>query len=57
MARYIGPCILEFVEETLGSLGLALNRDKTSIVNLNRIGSSLDFLGFTLKGYKCDSSK
>jgi len=49
MARYIGPRIHGFVEETLGGLGLILNRDKTSVVDLKERGSSFDFLGFTFR--------
>lgn len=49
MARYIGPRIHGFVDRTLGDLDLILNRDKTTIVNLNKPGSSIDFLGFTFR--------
>jgi len=49
MARYIGPRIHAFVDRTLGDLDLILNRDKTTIVNLKRAGSSFDFLGFTFR--------
>ena len=49
MARYIGLRIHAFVDKTLGELDLILNRDKTSIVNLNKPGSSIDFLGFTFR--------
>ena len=49
MARYIGPRIHAFVDRTLGDLDLILNRDKTTIVNLEETGSSFDFLGFTLR--------
>ncbi len=49
LARYIGPRIHAFVDETLGELQLVLNRDKTSVVNLNEPGSSFDFLGFTFR--------
>lgn len=49
MARYIGPRIDAFVDKTLEDLGLILNRDKTTTVNLNDPGSSIDFLGFTFR--------
>lgn len=49
MARRMDPRLTDFVEETLGSLGLTLNRDKTTIVHLNQPGGSLDFLGFTFR--------
>jgi len=50
LARYIGPRIIEWVEEKLeGDLGLKVNRDKTSIVRVERRGEALDFLGFTLR--------
>lgn len=50
LARYIGPRIKEWVEEKLeGDLGLEINRDKTSIVQMGEEGSRLDFLGFSLR--------
>jgi len=50
LARYIGPRIIEWVEEKLeGDLGLSVNRDKTSIVRMGEGGEALDFLGFTLR--------
>ena len=50
LARYIGPRIIEWVEEKLeGDLGLKVNRDKTSIVRMGKRGEALDFLGFTLR--------
>jgi len=49
LVRRMNSWITDFVGETLGSLGLTLNRDKTSIVNLNQPGGSLDFLGFTFR--------
>ena len=49
LARYQGSRLVRFIEETLeGRLGLVLNRDKTTIVDLNA-GESLDFLGFTFR--------
>ena len=50
LARYIGPRIIDWVEEKLeGDLGLKVNRDKTSIVRMDKRGEALDFLGFTLR--------
>ena len=49
MARYQGARIDEWVSYRLEDwLGLTINRDKTSVVNLKR-GDSLDFLGFTFR--------
>jgi RNA-directed DNA polymerase len=50
LARYIGPRITDWVRDTLeGQLALALNRDKTRIVQLGNSGESLEFLGFTFR--------
>jgi RNA-directed DNA polymerase len=50
LARYIGPRITHWLRDTLeGQLALALNRDKTRIVQLGNGGQSLDFLGFTFR--------
>ena len=50
LARYIGPLVIRWVDQQLEeSLGLKVNRDKTSIVQMERIGESLDFLGFTFR--------
>jgi len=50
LARYIGPRITKWVEQKLeGDLGLDVNRDKTSIVQMDKREESLDFLGFTLR--------
>ena len=47
LARYQGPRLMAWVEKTLeGWLGLAINRDKTRVVNLNEEDSWLDFLGY-----------
>ncbi len=51
MARYQGPKLRKFVETSIeGRLGLVINREKTSTVNLQQ-GGSLDFLGFTFRYY------
>ena len=50
LARYIGPHIIAWVERKLEEdLGLHVNRDKTSIVQMDKRGGKLDFLGFTLR--------
>ena len=49
LARYMGSRIQGFVQSTLESLGLELNRDKTRIVTLGPRKESLDFLGFTFR--------
>jgi len=50
LARYQGKRIWEWVEEKLErDLGLLINRDKTSIVRMNKPGGSLNFLGFTMR--------
>jgi RNA-directed DNA polymerase len=47
MARYVGPRLTHWIEQTLEArLGLTLNRDKTRVVQLSR-GERLDFLGYT----------
>ena len=49
MARFQGARIEEWIGNTLeGWLGLAINREKTSVVRLSKTGS-LDFLGFTFR--------
>jgi RNA-directed DNA polymerase len=50
LARYQGPRLLAWVEETLeGWLGLKINRDKTRVVNLNEEDACLNFLGFRFR--------
>jgi len=50
LARYIGVDLRTFIENKIEAwLGLELNRDKTRIVELDRAGESLDFLGFTFR--------
>ena len=50
MARYMGDRIKGWIERKLeGDLGLEVNRDKTSIVHMERPKESLDFLGFTMR--------
>lgn len=50
LARFIGEPITSFLERTLESgLGLRLNRDKTRIIDLEKDGAELDFLGYTFR--------
>jgi len=50
LARYQGQRLTDWVEERIENwLDLRLNREKTRIVDLNKDGSSLDFLGFTFQ--------
>jgi RNA-directed DNA polymerase len=50
MARYQGNSLKEWVEGKLeGWLGLELNREKTSVVDMKEKKASLDFLGFTFR--------
>jgi RNA-directed DNA polymerase len=50
MARYQGPQLVGAVEKLLESwLGLTINRDKTRVVNLNEVGTHLDFLGYRFR--------
>jgi RNA-directed DNA polymerase len=50
MARYQGSQLIGTVETWLeGWLGLAINRDKTRVVDLTDPGTSLDFLGYTFR--------
>lgn len=50
LARYQSPQLIDFIESKLeGWLGLAINREKTRLVDLKQPGASLDFLGFTFR--------
>lgn len=50
LARYQGPQLVRWIESLLEDrFGLAINRDKTKIVDLNQPGASLDFLGYTFR--------
>lgn len=50
LARYQSPRLVAWVESLLeGRFRLTLNREKTRVVNLNRPGASLTFLGFTFR--------
>ena len=50
MARYVDRKIIGWVESKVEDwMGLEINREKTRVVDLNRRGASLDFLGFTFR--------
>lgn len=50
LARFMGRRITDWIESKLeAELGLTINREKTSIVRLEKPGSSLDFLGYTFR--------
>jgi RNA-directed DNA polymerase len=50
LARYQSPQLRAFIETKLEAwMGLAINREKTRVVQLKEQGASLDFLGFTLR--------
>ena len=54
LARYIGGRLTGWLDATVERwLGLTINREKTSIVDLSSPGARLDFLGFTF-GYAPD---
>ena len=50
MARYQGQELEGFIETKLEDwMGLTLNREKTRVVDLREVGTSLDFLGYTFR--------
>jgi RNA-directed DNA polymerase len=50
LARWMGPRIVSWLERTLEQdLRLTVNRTKTRVVRVHVAGTSLDFLGFTLR--------
>ena len=50
LAKFIGPHIRSWLQATLeNKLGLAVNREKTAIVQMRHLGDTLDFLGFTIR--------
>jgi RNA-directed DNA polymerase len=50
LARWMGPRIIAWLERTLEQhLGLTVNRTKTRVMNVCTPGTSLNFLGFTLR--------
>lgn len=50
LARWMGPRLVQWLESQLeGRFRLTINREKTRVVRLSETGTSLDFLGFTLR--------
>jgi RNA-directed DNA polymerase len=50
LAHHIDQRITAWIEAKIeGWLGLEINREKTRVVNLRRVGESLDFLGYTFR--------
>jgi RNA-directed DNA polymerase len=50
LAEYQGKRLRAWVESTLEArMGLEVNREKTRVVDLKKLGESLDFLGFTFR--------
>jgi RNA-directed DNA polymerase len=50
MARYLSPRIREWIESVLEKrLGLEINQEKTSVVNVDEEGQRLDFLGYSFR--------
>jgi len=50
MARYISPQVQKFIESKIEEwLGLALNREKTRILDTRHTGEILDFLGYSFR--------
>lgn len=50
LARYQGPELRAYIETKLEAwMGLAINREKTRVIDLRAKGASLDFLGFTFR--------
>jgi RNA-directed DNA polymerase len=50
MAKYVGSRISDWIESVLQDrLGLEINQDKTSVVNVADDGATLDFLGYSFR--------
>jgi hypothetical protein len=48
MAKHMGSRIISWIEESIeGRLALGINKEKTTIVDVNKQGSYLNFLGFS----------
>jgi RNA-directed DNA polymerase len=53
LARYQGQRLAEWIETKLETrMGLVINREKTSVVNLKDPHNGLNFLGFTFRYYR-----
>jgi RNA-directed DNA polymerase len=50
MARYVDERIIQWVEAKIEEwMGLAINRDKTKVINATDSGTTLDFLGYSFR--------
>jgi len=50
LARYQTKALAQFIESKLEPwMGLELNREKTRVVDLKQVGTSVDFLGYTFR--------
>ena len=50
MAKHMGSKIIRWIEEKIeGKLDLRINKEKTTTVDINKQGSSLNFLGYTFR--------
>jgi len=50
MARYTGAGITDWVEDTIEDwMGLTINREKTTLINLNQPKAELHFLGYSYR--------
>jgi len=50
MAKYVGGRLRQWIETVLeGRLDLEINREKTSVVNVDEKGQCLDFLGYSFR--------
>jgi RNA-directed DNA polymerase len=50
LARYQSKRVARFIESKLEQwMGLALNREKTRVIDLRQVGTSVDFLGYTFR--------
>lgn len=50
MARYVTERIVRWIEDKIeNALKLTINKEKTTIVNLNKTGGQLNFLGYTFR--------
>lgn len=50
LARFVGTRITDWIETQIeGGLELEINREKTRVLNLDKPGASLDFLGYTFR--------
>lgn len=53
LAKYMSPRITDWIEEKIeGRLALHINREKTTIVDIDKEGSVLNFLGYTFRKEK-----